>query len=94
MLARSGVVGKKSSRHYLGPSEAIFSMDRKNRKIAKKMPIFLGGPMGPYSPLEPLIASSVWGTILRMPAFARGSLLWSSRPASGELQRVLWAETG
>ena len=41
---------KKSSRPYLGPSEAIFSMDRKNQKNDKILPIFLGGPMGPYSP--------------------------------------------
>ena len=34
---------KKSSWPYLGPSEAIFSMERNN---AKKLPIFLGGPMG------------------------------------------------
>ena len=41
---------KKILRPYLGPSEAIFSMDRKNPKIAKILVIFLGGPMGPYSP--------------------------------------------
>ena len=41
---------KKSSWPHLGPSEAIFSMDWKNVKNAKKMPISLGGPMGPYSP--------------------------------------------
>ena len=40
MLARSGLVGKKSSRPHLGPSEAIFSMDRKNPKNAKKKCIF------------------------------------------------------
>ena len=51
MLARSGLVGKKSSRPYLGPSEAIFSMDQKNPKIAKILPIFLGGPMGPIHPV-------------------------------------------
>ena len=50
MSARSGLVGKKSSWPYLGPSEAIFSIDRKNQKNAKILPIFLGGPMGPYSP--------------------------------------------
>ena len=47
MLARSGLVGKKSSRPHLGPSEAIFSMDRKNQKNAKFLPISLGGPMAP-----------------------------------------------
>ena len=41
---------EKSSRPYLGPSEAIFSIGRKNRKNAKNLPIFLGWPMGPYSP--------------------------------------------
>ena len=41
---------KKTSRPYLGPSEAIFSIGRKNRKIVKILPIFLGGPMGPYLP--------------------------------------------
>ena len=44
---------KKSSRPYFGPSEAIFSMDRKNQKHAKKMPIFLGGPMGPWQSHQP-----------------------------------------
>ena len=32
---------KKSSWPYLGPSEAIFSMERKNAKNAKSLPIFL-----------------------------------------------------
>ena len=41
MLARPGLVGKKSSRPHLGPSEAIFSMDRKNPKNAKILSIFL-----------------------------------------------------
>ena len=40
MSARSGLVGNKSSRPYLGPSEAIFSMDRKNPKNARILPIF------------------------------------------------------
>ena len=47
---------KKSSRPYLGPSEAIFSMDRKNQKNAKILPIFLGGPMGPIHPVWALAA--------------------------------------
>ena len=34
---------KKSSRPYLGPSQAIFSMDRKNQKNTKMLPISLGG---------------------------------------------------
>ena len=38
---------KKSSRPHLGPSQAIFSMDRKNAKTAQKLPIFLGGPISP-----------------------------------------------
>ena len=48
MSARSGLVGKKSSRPYLGPSEAIFSMDRKNPKKCKILPIFAYFPgVGP-----------------------------------------------
>ena len=35
MSARSGLVGNKSSWPYLGPSEAIFSIGRKNRRNAK-----------------------------------------------------------
>ena len=53
MLARSGLVGKNSSRPHLGPFEAIFSMGRKNTKIEGILPISLGGPMGPIHP--------VWG---------------------------------
>ena len=56
MLARSGLVGKKSSWPYLGPSEAIFSIGRKNPKNAKILPIFLGGPMGPIHPVWALAA--------------------------------------
>ena len=40
MLARSGLVGKKSSWPYLGPSQAIFSMDQKIKKNAKMLPFF------------------------------------------------------
>ena len=40
MLARSVLVGKKSSWPYLGPSEAIFSMDRKNPKKCQKFVYF------------------------------------------------------
>ena len=58
MSARSGLVGKKSSRPYLGPSEAIFSMDRKNPKNYKKMFIFA------YFPgLGPLLLSTRGGGI-------------------------------
>ena len=56
MSARSGLVGKKSSQPYLGPSEAIFSIGRKNPKNAKILPIFLGGPMGPIHPVWALAA--------------------------------------
>ena len=56
MLARSGLVGKKSSRPYLGPSEAIFFIDRKNARNAKILHIFLGGPMGPIHPVWALAA--------------------------------------
>ena len=45
MSARSGLVGKKSSWPYLGPSEAIFSMDRKNPKIDIVSPIFPWWPL-------------------------------------------------
>ena len=47
---------KKSSWPYLGPSEAIFSMDRKNRKSVYISPIFLGGPMGLVHPVWALAA--------------------------------------
>ena len=65
MSARSGLVGKKSSWPYnwpyLGSSEAIFSMDRKNPKNAKMLPIFLGGPMGTIHPVWALAAiHPVW----------------------------------
>ena len=42
---------KKSFRPHLGPSQAIFSMDRKNGKNAQHFPIFLGGPMDPIHPV-------------------------------------------
>ena len=51
MLARSGLIGKNSSLPNLGPSEAIFSMDRENAKNVQKLHIFLGGPMGPIHPV-------------------------------------------
>ena len=35
---------------HLRPYEAIFSMDWKNKKDAKRLPILLGGPMGPIHP--------------------------------------------
>ena len=53
MLARSGLVGKNTSRPHLGPFEAIFPWAEKMQKNARILPIFLGGPMGPIHP--------VWG---------------------------------
>ena len=44
---------RKASPPHLGPSGPIFSVGRKNQKIAQILPIFLGGPMGPIHP--------VWG---------------------------------
>ena len=46
MSARSGLVGKKSSWPYLGPSEAFFSIGRKN---AKKIADF---PWGCFLPFD------------------------------------------
>ena len=53
MSARSGLVGKKSSWPYLGPSEAIFSMDRKNQKLPK---ICLFSLVGQWAPIHPVWA--------------------------------------
>ena len=50
MPARFGLVGKKSSWPHLGPSEAIFSMDRKNSKTCTKFAYFPWWANGPYSP--------------------------------------------
>ena len=48
---------KKSSRPYLGPSEAIFFHGpNKCKNMHSILPIFLGGPMGPIHP--------VWGHML------------------------------
>ena len=57
MLARSGLVGKNSSRPHLGPFEAFFPWAEKMQKHAGILPIFLGGPMGPIHP--------VWGHVLQ-----------------------------
>ena len=46
---------KKSSWPYLGPSQSIFSMERKN-KNNKVLSIFLGGPMGTIHPVWALAA--------------------------------------
>ena len=56
MSARSGLVGKIHRGAYLGPTQAIFSMGRKNPKNAQNLPIFLGGPMGPIHPVWALAA--------------------------------------
>ena len=47
---------KKSSWPHLGPSEAIFSMDRKNTKNAQNVAYFPWWAMGPIHP--------VWGHVL------------------------------
>ena len=47
---------KKSSWPHLVPFQGIFCVGRQNRKNAKILPIFLGGPMGPIHP--------VWGHVL------------------------------
>ena len=56
MSARSGLAEQKTSRPHLGPSQAIFSMERKHQKNIYKMPIFLGGPMVPIHPIWALAA--------------------------------------
>ena len=53
-VGRSGLVGKKSSWPYLGPSEAIFSIGRK--KKGQFLLIFLGWPVGPIHPVWALAA--------------------------------------
>ena len=76
MSARSGLVGKKSSRPYLGPSEAILSMDRKNPKNCKILPIFV------YFPgVGPLLLSTRGGEIGSQPRLPSG-VLESVRAAS------------
>ena len=56
MSARSGLIGKRTSRPHLGPSQTTFCVGRENPKVAKILFIFLGGPMGPIHP--------VWGHVL------------------------------
>ena len=68
MSARSGSVGKKSSRPYLGPSEAIFSMDRKVQKMSKDCIFFLGGALAAIHP--------GWGN--RSYFFGKCTFSWSS----------------
>ena len=55
MSARSGLVGNKTGGSGLGPSEAVFSMDR-NKKKHVILHIFLDGPMGPINPVWALAA--------------------------------------
>ena len=50
MLARSGLVGNKSSWPHLGPSQAIFSMDRQKSKNRTNIVYFSWWANGPYSP--------------------------------------------
>ena len=50
MLARSGLVGKNSSRPHLGQFQTFFPWAGKIQKNTKILPIFLGGPMGPIHP--------------------------------------------
>ena len=45
MSARSGLVGKRTSRSHLGPLQAMFPMDRTIQKHAKTKSISLGGPL-------------------------------------------------
>ena len=46
-------------------------MDRKNQKIAKILPIFLGGPMGPIHPVWALAAIHPrWGNRYTLPEMA------------------------
>ena len=56
MSARSGLVGTQILLALLGPSEAIFSIGRKNAKQCKVLHIFLGGSMGPIHPVWALAA--------------------------------------
>ena len=50
MSARSGLVGKKSSRPYLGPSEAIFPWTGKIQKMQTFCLFFLGGALAAIHP--------------------------------------------
>ena len=63
MSAKSGLVGKKSSRPYLGPSEAIFSIGRKIKK--KCQTFFLFSLVGQWAPIHPVWALAAihprWG---------------------------------
>ena len=75
MLARIGLVGKKSSRPYLGPSEAIFSIGLKNPKKHKILPIFSWCANGPYSPGVALAAVHPrWGD--RSAIYVKNSREW------------------
>ena len=62
MLARSGLVGKKSSWPHLGQSEAIFSMDRKTKKKQKGL-VYLVGQWALFTRFGPLQLSTRGGEI-------------------------------
>ena len=69
MSARSGLVGKKSSRPYLGQSEAIFSIGRKNQKMLKNCLFSLVGQWAPTHPVWALAAiHQGWGNRKRVKA--------------------------
>ena len=82
MSARSGLVGNKSSRPYLGPSEAIFVHGPEKIKTYKKLPISLGGPMGPIHP--------VWGHVLVSCHKASVDPSWDSRLEQGVHALAWW----
>ena len=50
MSARSGLVGKKSSRFHLGAFQVIFSMDQKHATNLQFLSVFLGGPVAAIQP--------------------------------------------
>ena len=63
MSARSGLVGEKSSWFHLGPSEAIFSMDRKNKKNVKFRLFSLVGLWALFTQCGALLLSTRGGAI-------------------------------
>ena len=76
MLPRSGLIGKKSSWPHLGPSQAIFSMDRKN---PKKCPKFAYFPWQPFENKYKLAIQSDNSIKLHQHAYSSGSLV-ADRP--------------
>ena len=65
MSARSGLVGKRTSRLHLGPSRAIFCVGRKNAKMPKFCLFSLVGPCC-YPPLVGLL-------VIKLPILVPGS---------------------